>query len=468
MPRPSLSVVIPTRNYGHYLRACLDAMRSQSMLPDEILVVDDASSDETPTIVDEARRCDSRIRLLRLEHHVGLIAACEQGLTHTHGEYLYFGAADDVVTPELFAASVPMLTAHPDAGLCCSDPVYFDDDTGRRWSQPLGWSSNPRYFSPGEIAHVIDGRDIAGHTVVVRRSAFLEAGGWLESLKWHTDWFAWLAIAFRRGVCYVPRLLATCRAHQASYSAKSRRDARTMYAIFDALLALLQSEGYRDLLPYFIRGDVLNHQGRDLVRWLVGDGRRDETTLALARRPVRTWAAREGALDLARDTALASAAWEAKAGRWRTALREVAREAARQPDDVALRAKMAEIASRLQRDGPADDADDPAGYDHVRTVAIFGAGEHGERASELARRCGWEVVCFLDNAVDGRQQTLAGRPIVAPATLKHGEVDMLIVASDDSRDDMFAQAETLGYRPGDEVVWFRQPFVVGGIRFTVD
>lgn len=462
-------MVIPARNYGRYLGACLDALLTQSALPDEILVVDDASSDSTAAVIAAAQRRDGRVRGLRLDAQAGLFGALQHGIAHAAGDCLYLHAADDYALPGFVERSLALLAAHPEAGLCCSDPVYLDEETGRTRIQALGWAASPRYLSPAALAGVIGGRAIAGHTVIVRRDAWQDAGGQDPELRWHADWFAWLAIAFRRGICYVPDGLAVARVHGASYSTTGRREPAAVHAVLRRLMARLHADEARDLVPFFVRGDVLAHHGVDLVRWLIADGTRDATTLALARAPIRTWALREGRPDLARDAALASAAFELQAGRWRTALREVAREAARQPGDAALAAQVTGIAAKLKQSAPpADCHEDPPGYDHVRRVAIFGAGEHGERAWELARRCGWDVACFLDNAANGGHQTLAGRPVVTPAAVDRREIDLLIVASDAWRDEMFAQAAALGFRPGEDVVWFRQPLVVGGIRFAVE
>ena len=464
MPRPTLSVVIPTRNYGHYLGDCLAALLSQSALPDEILVVDDASSDGTADVVAAARGRDARVRLLRLDQHAGVFAALAHGIAHAHGDCLYLHGADDMVQPGFVEDSLAALEAHPEAGLCCGDPLYLDEATGRLRQQPLGWSEAPRYFSPADLARVLRGRAIAGHTVVVRRRALEEAGGQRPALDWHADWFAWLVIGFRRGICYIPRGLATARVHAGAYSTRTDRDRRED-EVFSALLRLLHSEQFRDVLSFFVRGDALAVHGAELVRWVLAHGCRDETMLALARRPIRAWAEN---IDLRRDTALASASFELRSGRWWSALREVAREATRQPQDVELAVRVAEIRRvLLRREHAIEDPDDPPTYDHVRRVAIFGAGEHGRTAFRLATYCGWDVAFFLDNG-DDRLAAVAGRPVMPPDALEPGGVDLVIVASVACRDEMFAQAGELGYRKGAEAIWFLDPVVVGGIRLSVD
>jgi glycosyltransferase involved in cell wall biosynthesis len=464
MPRPTLSVVIPTRNYGHYLGDCLDALLSQSALPDEILVVDDASSDGTADVVAAARGRDARIRLLRLDQHAGVFAALAHGIAHAHGDCLYLHGADDMVRAGFVEDSLAALDAHPEAGLCCGDPLYLDEPTGRLRQQPLGWAEAPRYFSPADLARVLGGQAIAGHTVIVRRRALEEAGGQRPALHWHADWFAWLVIGFRRGVCYIPRGLATARVHARAYSTRTDRDPRED-DVFSALFRLLHDEQCHDVLPFFVRGDALAVHGAELVRWVLAHGCRDETTLALARRPIRACAEN---MDLRRATALASASFELRSGRWWSALREVAREANRQPQDVELAARVADIRRVLmRREHAIEDPDDPPTYDHVRRVAIFGAGEHGRTALRLATRCGWEVACFLDNSAD-RLAEVGGRPVIRPDALEPDGLDLLIVASVAWRDEMFAQAAALGYLQGATAIWFLDPVVVEGIRLSVD
>jgi hypothetical protein len=395
----------------------------------------------------------------------GVFAALAHGIGHAHGDCLYLHGADDMVRPGFVEDSLAALEAHPEAGLCCGDPLYLEEATGRLRQQPLGWSEVPRYFSPADLSRVVRGRAIAGHTVVVRRRALDEAGGQRTALDWHADWFAWLVIGFRSGVCYIPRGLATARVHAGAYSTRTDRDQRAEDEVFSALFRHLHSEEFRDVLPFFVRGDALAVHGAELVRWVLAHGCRDETTLALARRPIQTWAEN---MDLRRATALASANFECRSGRWWSGLREVAREATGQPQDAELAARVAEIRSvLLRREDPAEDPDDPPTYDHVRRVAIFGAGEHGRTAFRLATRCGWDVALFLDNS-DDRLAEVAGRPVGPPDALERDGVDLLIVASVAWRDEMFAQAAALGYRQGAAAIWFLDPVVVGGIRLSVD
>jgi hypothetical protein len=75
------------------------------------------------------------------------------------------------------------------------------------------------YLSPEDVVGV--GRrgrlPIPTNTAVYRRSLFLEHGGYLPELKWHSDWYITAALAFEYGMCYVPDALACFDLHPTSY-----------------------------------------------------------------------------------------------------------------------------------------------------------------------------------------------------------------------------------------------------------
>jgi hypothetical protein len=431
MPRPTLSVVVATSNGGDDAVATLEALRAQSVRPDEMVMVDAASSD--------------------------LFAAYEQGIAQTRGECLYLARAGDVVDSEFVESELAALAAHPDAGLCCSDPISVDGNNGHR-VEPLRWWRSTRFLSPRALARRMDGGAIADHTVIVRRAALQAAGGRRRALKSHASWFAWLVIGFRCGVCYIPRRLATAPVHAARGLDEDRGNPQTQADVFRALFTLLKDNEHGDVLPLFVRGDVLDVHGADLVRWLLAEGINDEVMLALARRPIRRWA-RVG--ELAHASGLASATFEMQSGRWWTALREMVKAVRSSPNDAELGERIAEARTAVKEPRPVAAESGPGKTNgRVCRVAVFGAGEHGQTAMELASRRGWEVRFFIDKAAD-RLGPLAERAVIRPEALDAGAVDLVIVASVASRDEMFAHAARRGYRPGAEVIWFLDDVMVG-------
>src|SRR5437868_7050033 len=127
MGRPTLSVIMPNYNHGHFLPEALDAILSQSWPADEVLIVDDASTDDSVEVIEGFARKHASVRLLRNERNMGAVYSGRRVFDAATGDYLYPSAADDRVQPGFFAKSMELLAQHPQAGLCCSDPAYFGD-----------------------------------------------------------------------------------------------------------------------------------------------------------------------------------------------------------------------------------------------------------------------------------------------------------------------------------------------------
>src|ERR671924_2313726 len=104
-----LSVIVPAYNNPQALRECLAALMASADPAAEILVVDDASTDDTPAV---AARMG--VRVLRLAENSGPAAARNHGARHTRGEILFFVDADVLVAPGAVARVANVFEGRPD------------------------------------------------------------------------------------------------------------------------------------------------------------------------------------------------------------------------------------------------------------------------------------------------------------------------------------------------------------------
>ena len=96
---PAISVIVPVYNTEKYLSACLDSVLSQSMTDFEIIAVNDASTDDSPRILQEYAGRDPRIRIENHEKNKGLLAARLTGIRAARGKYIMFLDSDDCFLP---------------------------------------------------------------------------------------------------------------------------------------------------------------------------------------------------------------------------------------------------------------------------------------------------------------------------------------------------------------------------------
>ena len=259
MNLPTLTVVVPNFNHAHYLPDCLQALLDQSVPPTEIIVIDDASTDNSVAVIESFTKKHPIIRLYRNEQNQGVLHGMNRSLELARGEFLYFAAADDKVLPGLFEKSLHILAEHPQSGLCCSVGEWWDPEAGTYWRSGEDFTDHPCHVPPEQLVKLIrrDQLRFAGHTVVLRRAALVEAGKFILDLKWHTDWFAMCVVSFRHGICFVPEPLAVMRVHHTTYSAAGMRDRAAQREVLRQILELLCSAEYQDVTPCFKRSGVL-------------------------------------------------------------------------------------------------------------------------------------------------------------------------------------------------------------------
>jgi len=115
---PRTSVIIPVYNREEPVLRAIDSVLQQSDPDFEVIVVDDASTDNTPEAVTGIG--DSRVRLLRHTTNQFAAAARNTGMQHASGEYIAFLDSDDAWRPDKLARQIELLERNPDAGFCIS------------------------------------------------------------------------------------------------------------------------------------------------------------------------------------------------------------------------------------------------------------------------------------------------------------------------------------------------------------
>lgn len=124
---PRVSVVMAAFNGARHLRAAVDSILNQTLPTLELIVVDDASIDETPQILADYAATDPRVRIIRNTTNLGPFASGNRGLDAARAPLIARMDADDISHPERLARQVGFLEAHPDHMLVGNSFVAIDD-----------------------------------------------------------------------------------------------------------------------------------------------------------------------------------------------------------------------------------------------------------------------------------------------------------------------------------------------------
>jgi glycosyltransferase involved in cell wall biosynthesis/GT2 family glycosyltransferase len=125
-----------------------------------------------------------------------------------------------------------------------------------------------------------------------------------------------------------------------------------------------------------------------------------------------------------------------------------------------------QLCARPGRDGsgPARQA---LPVDHVRDVVIFGAAQGGQRAVELAARCGWRVAYIVDNNQAAWNTTAHGVTVRAPQALQARDFDLVVIASVAGRQALSNQLDGMGLSYGSSYAFFLDTFSIGKVQVSL-
>lgn len=212
-----VSVVIPTFNCADFLVQAVRSVLAQTYPDFEIIVVDDASTDDTESAL---LPFGNRVRYIRQERG-GPSAARNRGILQAQGELIAFLDADDLWRPTKLARQIDYVKYHPEAVL-----VYTDFTRGPRPGSNN--ESRLQVFKPRDSADafhaLLDENFIATPTVVVRREALAQSGLFDPTLKGSEDFDLWLRLAGEPGCVsarrfgFVNEILVDVRQHAANTS----------------------------------------------------------------------------------------------------------------------------------------------------------------------------------------------------------------------------------------------------------
>ncbi|WIY54205.1 glycosyltransferase family 2 protein [Devosia sp. YIM 151766] len=235
-----ISVVIPCHNYARYLPAAVDSVLSQEGVSVDIIIVDDASSDESADVATSYMRRDSRVRLIRHEQNAGPVVTFNHGLEYVQGEFLVRLDADDLLTPGSLQRAVAVARRFPSVGLIYGHPLHFSGPMPPRFRDKVAaWT----------VWRGIDwladrcrsGFNVITSPEVMMRMSVVERVGGQQPLEHTHDMEMWLRLAAFADVAYIHGAdQAWHREHPASLSARkvdNYRDLVERHLAFETLFA---------------------------------------------------------------------------------------------------------------------------------------------------------------------------------------------------------------------------------------
>ena len=233
--RIGVSIVLPNRNHGRETEETIRRFLAQTRPPDEIVVVDDASQDDSVDRLQRLVQAHPVVKVMSNADHRQVPSCVNQGVAAARGEFILMAAANDRRSVDMIERLVDAAMRFPAARLIVS--VNGEWDAEARLLRSFDRASERGFWfldGPEQVSEISAERfhrilragpvPLGIGTALIRRDALMEVGTYLPDLRWHSDWFAIHAIAFRYGFCALDANLCWNRGSDGSYSSRGMQD----------------------------------------------------------------------------------------------------------------------------------------------------------------------------------------------------------------------------------------------------
>lgn len=217
---PTICVVVPNYNDVAYLPRCLNSILNQTVKADQIVLVDDHSTDQSVTVAREQLNSVENAKIILNAKNLGTMGALNEGLKNAKTDYVLFLASNDYIAAELIQHAKRSLQEFINPGLW-SALVWEADENGRRkyiYPTPIV-SLTEKFFDPKQCNRLAiqHGNWFTGSTLTYHRETLHSIGGFDTESRGLADLFAALTISSMRGAVFCPKPLGIMRKHSNGY-----------------------------------------------------------------------------------------------------------------------------------------------------------------------------------------------------------------------------------------------------------
>lgn len=211
-----VTIIIPTYNRAALLPKTINSVLNQTYNDFELLILDDASTDDTKEIIAPFLK-DKRIRFITHHQNIGIAANRNYGITHARGAYIAMLDSDDVwLDQNKLAEQVKFLDKNPACAIIGTWMIQINEQDQILRKIKFVEEDN------GIRRSLLYRNHIAQSSVLFRKDAALEAGGYDETLVTMEDHDLWLKIGAKHKLAVLPIYALGYRVHQNKIT-KSRR-----------------------------------------------------------------------------------------------------------------------------------------------------------------------------------------------------------------------------------------------------
>lgn len=256
MTTPAVSVVLPAHDRAAVVGRAIRSVLDQTFRDLELVVVDDASTDDTAEVLARFAAEDARVRIVRSDDNLGPAGARNLGIKETRGALVAFQDSDDRWLPDKLARQVDTLERAGDSDACYCGAIYF--------------APEECYYLPAAAFAPYEGdlrraclRDnpVTPQCLLVSRARLFEAGLFDPALRIRVDWDLTIRLAALTPFAFVPDPLVIIYRTPGSVSTHTLRNARFREHLLERYAGMFAGDPGARMRQHYVAGSLFARSG---------------------------------------------------------------------------------------------------------------------------------------------------------------------------------------------------------------
>jgi glycosyltransferase involved in cell wall biosynthesis len=263
---PSVSIVVPNYNHALYLTTRLESVFAQTYSDYEVILMDDASTDDSVSIIQSYVTHPKVTHLVINQTNSGnTFKQWNKGIALAKGEFIWIAESDDYADPQFLEKSVQLLQQSSEIGLVFCES-HLINQAGAKTGNTRDWRMSHEHWQPLEQSSLFTGISFCRNflmarcaipnasAVVFRKSAFKNTGGADECLKMAGDWKLWFNLLLPAQGGYIAESLNYFRAH--SQTVRTTRE------------QIMKAESLYNIKCFYRQLDKLNQTNTQMLEFI--------------------------------------------------------------------------------------------------------------------------------------------------------------------------------------------------------
>ena len=256
----SCSALILNYNHGNYIHNTINSMINQTLPFDQILIIDDCSTDKSVEIISKLISKKKNMTLIKNTINTGVIANLNKGTELLKSKYIYFVSADDDYNTNIVKAFEEAISLYPNIAMISGNVSRRKANANKSEDLILPFKTFNNLCDPTIYSNTAKQRVVTffGGGNIIRRDLILSLGGFEKSLEWCADWFLYQLIGLNEKVCIKNDFFMTINISKDSFSQSSFNWRNNQIIIINFLNMIIKKQpqffkSFKDnaILPFY-------------------------------------------------------------------------------------------------------------------------------------------------------------------------------------------------------------------------